>query len=87
MQTFPLVKLKENITSVLAWQYLPHFFANGPYLSGPYLHPVPDLHLHMTLLDRFHAMPSSSKHSAISMGRYHFYEESPNEYSFTNEDL
>jgi hypothetical protein len=34
-----------------------------------------------------HAMPSSSKHLAINMGRYHFYNESPNEYSFTDEDL
>jgi hypothetical protein len=32
-------------------------------------------------------MPSSSKHPAINMGRYHFYKESPNEYSFMNEDL
>jgi hypothetical protein len=32
-------------------------------------------------------MPSSSKHLAINIGRYSFYDESPNEYSFTNEDL
>jgi hypothetical protein len=47
----------------------------------------PNLHLDTTLLDHFHATPSSSKHSAINMGRYLFYDESPNEYSFTNEDL
>ena len=31
--------------------------------------------------------PSSNKHVVINMGRYHFYDESPNEYSFTDEDL
>jgi hypothetical protein len=41
----------------------------------------------MTLIDHFHATPSSSKPLVINMWRYHFYEESPNEYSFTNEDL
>jgi hypothetical protein len=32
-------------------------------------------------------MPSSKKHAAIKMGRYHFYDESPNDYSFMDEDL
>jgi hypothetical protein len=32
-------------------------------------------------------MPSSKKHSAINMGRYHFYDESPNDCSFMDEDL
>jgi hypothetical protein len=32
-------------------------------------------------------MPSSSKHLAINMGRYPFYNESSNEYSFTDEGL
>jgi hypothetical protein len=32
-------------------------------------------------------MPSSSKYLAINMGRYHFYHESLNEYSFMDEDL
>jgi hypothetical protein len=41
----------------------------------------------MTLIDHSHSIPSSSKHSVINMGRYHFYNESPNEYSFIDEDL
>jgi hypothetical protein len=41
----------------------------------------------MALIDHFHAAPSSSMHSVINMGRYHFYDESPNEYSFMDEDL
>jgi hypothetical protein len=46
------------------------------------------LHWHTTLIDHFHAMPSNSKHLAINMeGYYPFHNESPKEYSFTNEDL
>jgi hypothetical protein len=41
----------------------------------------------MTLIDHFHAASSSSKHSAINMGRYHFFDESPNDYNFMDEDL
>jgi hypothetical protein len=43
----------------------------------------------MTLIDCFHTTLSSTKPSAINIniGRYHFYEESPNEYSFTDGDL
>jgi hypothetical protein len=41
----------------------------------------------MTLIDRFHAAPSSNKHLAINMWRYHFYNDSANEYSFTDEVL
>jgi hypothetical protein len=32
-------------------------------------------------------LQATSSHSLINMGRYHFYNESPNEYSFTDEDL
>jgi hypothetical protein len=32
-------------------------------------------------------MPSSNNHAVINMGRYHFYDESPNDYCFTDEDL
>jgi hypothetical protein len=31
--------------------------------------------------------PSSSNHLVINIGRYHFYDESPNEYSFMDENL
>ena len=85
-QAFPLVKLKDNFTNALGDTYhsllpmvpicLDHTFAQNP-----------NLHSHTALFDHFHAMPSSSKHLAINMGRYHFYNESPNEYSFTDEDL
>jgi hypothetical protein len=35
----------------------------------------------------FHTAPSNSNHLVVNMGRYHFYDESPNVYSFTDEDL
>jgi hypothetical protein len=55
---------------------LDHTFAQNHYL-----------HLHTALIKWSHATPSSNKHVVINMGRYHFYDESPNEYSFTDEDL
>jgi hypothetical protein len=47
----------------------------------------PDILLHTTVLDYFHATPSNSNHRVVNMGRYHFYNESPNVYSFTDKDL
>jgi hypothetical protein len=77
---------KDNFTSSIGETYhslspmvpicLDHTFAQ-----------YPDLDLHMTLIDCFHAMHSSSKHLAINMGRYHFYDKSTNEYSFTDDNL
>jgi hypothetical protein len=80
-QAFPLVKLKYYSTDALdiashsllpmVSNHLDHAFAQDPAL-----------HSYTALFDHSHAMLSSSKHSAINMGRYHFYNESPNEYSF-----
>jgi hypothetical protein len=48
---------------------------------------TPNLHSHTALIEQFHATSSSNKHAVIIMGRYHFYDESPNEYSFMDEGL
>jgi hypothetical protein len=40
-----------------------------------------NLHLHSTLFDCLLAIPTGRKHSVINMGRYNFYDESPNEFS------
>jgi hypothetical protein len=48
---------------------------------------TPDLHLHTASTVWFHITPLSNKHVVIKMGRYHFYDKSPNEYFFTDEDL
>jgi hypothetical protein len=80
------MKLKDNFTNALGNAYhslspmvpicLDHTFAQNP-----------DLHSHKALFDHSHAMPSGSNHLVINMGRYHFYNESPNKYRFTDEDL
>jgi hypothetical protein len=85
-QPFPLVKLKDNFTSSHDDTYH-SFLPMVPICLDHTFTQYPDLHLHTTLIDHFHATPSSSKHSVINMGRYHFYNESPHEYSFTDEDL
>jgi hypothetical protein len=76
-QAFPLVKLKDNFTNAL-----------GDTFHS--LLPMVPIHSHTALFDHFqpcHAMPSSSNRLVTNMGRYHFYEKSPNEYSFMDEDL
>jgi hypothetical protein len=85
-QAFPLVKLKDNFTSSRGDTYL-SFLPMAPMHLDHTFAQCPDLHLHTTLIDHFHATPSRTEHSVINMGRYHFYDESPNEYSFTDEDL
>jgi hypothetical protein len=78
-QALPLVKFKDDTYhsfSPMVPICLDHTFTQ-----------YPDLCLHTTLIDSFQAISPSHKHSAINMGRYHFYNESPNEYSFMNEDL
>jgi hypothetical protein len=72
-QAFPLVKLKDNLTNAFGNVYCCFPFTHGPHLPGPYICPVPDLHLHMTLIDHCYAAPSSNNHLAINIGRYHFY--------------
>jgi hypothetical protein len=81
-QAFPLVNLKDNFISSLDNTYH-HFLPMAPICLGHAFAQYPDLHLYMTVLYCFHAMPSSSKHLAINMGRDHFYDKSPNAYSLT----
>jgi hypothetical protein len=85
-QAFPLVKLKDNFTSSHGDTYH-SFLPIGPVRLDHTFTQYPDLHLHTTLIDHFHATPSRSKHSVINMERYHFYNESRDEYSLSDEDL
>ena len=48
---------------------------------------TPNLHLHTGLIEQLHIMPSNNKYLVINMGRYQFYDKSPNEYCFTDGDL
>jgi hypothetical protein len=80
-QAFPLVKLKDNFSNALGHAYCPLSLMAPIRLDHAFTQ-NPDLHLHTALIDHFHVTPSSNKHLVIKMGRYHFYDESPNEYSF-----
>jgi hypothetical protein len=85
-QAFPLVKLKDNFTNALDYAY--HSLL--PVVPIHFDHTFtqkPDLHSHTAFIDCLHAAPSSNKHPVINMGTYHFYDESPNEYSIMDEDL
>jgi hypothetical protein len=87
-QTFPLVKLKDSISNILG--HAPYHSLLSMVSSVWTIHltrPPTSSHLHTALIEQFHMMPSSKKHSAINMGRYHFYDESPNDCSFMDEDL
>jgi hypothetical protein len=89
-QAFPLVKLKDHFTNALGNTFhsllpmvpicLDHTFAQNS-----------NLHSHTALFDHFQpchgCLPAAIIASVTNMGRYHFYDKSPNEYSFMDEDL
>ncbi len=69
-QAFPFVKLKDNSTCSLNNNY-PSFLPMVPVILDHTFAQYPDLHLHMTLIDHFHATLPNSKPSAINIGRYY----------------
>jgi hypothetical protein len=85
-QTFPLVKLKDSISNILGHAYH-SLLSMVPICLDHTFDQTPNFHLHTALIEQFHMMPSSKKHAVINMGRYHSYDESPNDYSFMDEDL
>jgi hypothetical protein len=85
-QAFPLVKLKDSISNVLGHAYH-SLLPMVPICLDHTFTQTLDLHMHTALSDQFHVVPSSNKHAVVNMGRYHFYDESPNEYSFMDEDF
>jgi hypothetical protein len=85
-QALPLVKLKDSVSNILGHVYhslLPMI----PIRLDHTFTQTPNLHLHTASIEQFHAKPFSNKHAAINIGRYHFYNESHNEYSIMDEDL
>jgi hypothetical protein len=85
-QAFPLVKLKDSVSNILGHAY--HSVLPMIPIRLDHIFPqTPNLHLHTASIEQFHAKPLSNKHVAINMGRYHVYNESPNEFSFMDEDL
>ncbi len=88
-QAFPLVKLKDSGSNTLGHAY--HFLSPMvPIHFDHTFNQTPNLHLHTVLIHDLNKKPSTSrvfeaqstKHEVINMGRYSFYNESPNEYCF-----
>ena len=95
-QAFPLIKLKDTVSNILDHAYhsllpmipigLDHTFDQTPSIWTIHL-TRPLTSICTALIESFHIMPSSNKHAVINMGRYHFYDKSPNEYCLMDEDL
>jgi hypothetical protein len=85
-QPFPLVKLQDSDNNILGHAYHSLLPMVPIHLDNAF-NQTPDLCLHKALIEGLNMKSPSNKHVVINMGRYHFYDYSPNEYCFMDEDL